>query len=219
MNARWASRGGGRNSTGVSRPGDQQATETAKGASPPLVCGYAAGFTAGAFAWWPSGGVSRKIAASIATAAGSSIRSGSLAVLGNAARRRRRPAVRPRGPWRSSRQRAAGPPRRVAASGLTLLLVADRDCPRPRPQRVCRPTRAGARATIKTVDERAVTDRHRASGGTDVACRVADPCRVPRRSAIPPAARLARTRAWSAPRARRGRVPQPAVDPVAARTR
>ncbi len=143
----------------------------------------------------------------------------SLAVLGNAARRRRRPAVRPRGPWRSSRQRAAGPPRRVAASGLTLLLVADRDCPRPRPQRVCRPTRAGARETIKTVDERAVTDRHRASGGTDVACRVADPCRVPRRSAIPPAARLARTRAWSAPRARRGRVPQPAVDPVAARTR
>jgi hypothetical protein len=72
-----------------------------------------------------------------------------LAVPGNAARRRRRPAIRPRGLWRSSRQRVAGHPRRVAASDHTLLLVADRDCPRPRPQRVCRLRGAGARETTR----------------------------------------------------------------------
>lgn len=145
-------------------------------------------------------GMSRRIAVSTATAAGSSIRAGSPCRM-----RDRRASSAPawRMAARSSALITAGRCSSSVGGGVVwphrLSGVTDRVRPRARPWRVCVPTRAGAR---EAVDGPAVTGRHRPGGAAHV---VAGPCRGAPERGRRLAARPARTRVWSAPRARPAR--------------
>ena len=121
-----------------------------------------------------------------------------LAGCGSAVRLRRRLAGWPRGLRRSS-WRGVGGHLGVGRVASPPSVITVRGCPRPRPRRVCVPTRAGAR---EAVDGRAVTGRHRAGGA---AHGVAGSCRGAPAGGRPPAARPATLRAWSVWRARPGR--------------